>query len=84
MRPLQADRPRAGADRRRAGRSGDYRQGQYRRQPDDPVETGCEGHSDPDAVQGRTDGLDEGRRHAQGQDRGVAGRSRNFLVGGLI
>jgi thioredoxin 1 len=31
-------------------RSGDHRQDQHRRQPDDPVQAGREGHSDPDAV----------------------------------
>src|SRR5690606_10596375 len=81
VRPLQADRPGAGADFGRAGRQGDHRQGQHRRQPHGPVQDGREGHPDPDAVQGRPDDLDEGRRHAQGQDRRMAGRSRR--EGGL-
>src|SRR5690606_1020693 len=52
-----------------------------RRQPDDPLASRREGHSDPDAVQGRSDGVDEGRRHAQGQDRGVAGRGGDHRRG---
>ncbi len=49
---------------------------EHRGQPDHPVALRRARHPHHDAVQGRPDGLDEGRRHAQAEDPGVAGRSR--------